>query len=125
MVDMGNFYLFYPTTYSPGDVVVCPYKSSVYAVTGYRLTYNPSASSGGKNPVLYWDLANLYCGNTISSVDTVEFSYTFIRTSLDPSKPYTYKSSMTMGADPTVYGQPYIIIAAQSKTPTTITIAFK
>jgi hypothetical protein len=32
---------------------------------------------------------------------------------------------MTMGADPTVYGQPYIIIAAQSKTPTTITIEFK
>ncbi len=125
MVDTGNFYLFYPTTYSPGDVVVCPYKSSVYAVTGYRLTYNPSAPSGGKNPVLYWDLANVYCGDTISSVDTAEFSYTFIRTTLSPSTPYTYKSAMTMGADPTVYGQPYIMIAAQAKAPTQITVKFQ
>jgi hypothetical protein len=127
MVDVGNFYLFYPTTYSPGDVVVCPYKLSVYAVTGYRLAYDPTASSTSKNPVLYWDQVQINCGATIptTGITTSEFSYTFLRTTLSPSTPYTYKSAMAMGANPTVYGQPYIMIAAQAKAPTQITIKFQ
>jgi len=128
MVDMGNYYLFYPTMYDLGDVVVCPYSAStyVYTVLAYRLVYDPYATASSRNPVLYWDLSQLKCYNTIQSVTNTEVvPYTYIRTSLSPGTPYTYKSSMTMGINPTVYGQPYIIIAAQSNKPTTITVQFQ
>lgn len=128
MVDMGNYYLFYPTTYDIGDVVVCPYSPSTYVFTvvAYRLAYDPDATATSRNPVLYWDLSQVKCYSTIQSVSNTEmFPYEYVRTILSPSTPYTYKSSMTMGVNPTVYGQPYIIIAAQSKTETTITIQFQ
>jgi len=128
MVDMGNYYLFYPTTYDLGDIVVCPYSPSTYvfAVLNFRLVYDPSASATYRNPVLYWDLSQLKCYGAISSITNTEVvPFNYIRVNLSPSTPYTYKSAMTMNINPTVYGQPYIIIAAQSNRTTTITIQFK
>jgi hypothetical protein len=127
-VEIGNYYLFYPVTYNLGDIVVCPYPSTnyVFAVLNFRLLYDPSASATYRNPVLYWDLSQLKCYGAISSITNTEVvPFNYIRTTLSPGTPYTYKSSMTMNVNPTVYGQPYIMITAQAKAPTQITIEFK
>jgi hypothetical protein len=123
MVNLTTYYLFYPTRYSAGDVFVCPPGLSGGITNGIvmslQLSYSPSSNY---NPILLYDGGSANCGGTVSYSATLELGAPRLSYTVSPTQSAGYVSSMTTVISPRFFAQPYIIIAAQSTKPATITI---
>jgi len=124
LVNLTNYYLFYPVAFGPGDMVVCPSNIvSISAVTGISLSYKPNSVN---NPAVYVTYVSAFCGSTVgsSSGTSAQLSYVAYST-ISPTQSMQYTSQLTtvtLGNGTYFYVEPYLIIAAQSKQPTAVTI---
>jgi hypothetical protein len=124
LVNLTNYYLFYPAAFRSGDKIVCPSGiSSVYAVTGISLSYEPSSTY---NPVVYVTYIQTSCGSAVSAgtIASNKLSYVaYSRVSPTQSMQYTSQlTTITLSGGTYFFVEPYLIVAGQSNQPTAVTI---